>query len=75
VFHIDNEGDIVGNYEMHGDIHGFTLDKGRFLTHDDPNAGRATTIFDVNIHDRIVGGYVDVGGRNRSFTATCTGVF
>jgi hypothetical protein len=57
------------------DVHGFTLDKGRFTTHDDPNASFATTIFDVNSHDRLVGGYVDVGGHNHSFTATCSGVF
>jgi hypothetical protein len=75
VFRIDNEGDIVGIYEMHGDVHGFTLDKGRFTTHDDPNAGSSTIIFGVNSHDRIVGSFIDVGGQNHSFTATCSGVF
>jgi len=76
VFRIDNEGDIVGSYDINGgDEHGFTLDKGRFLTHDDPNAGMATFILDVNKFDTIVGGFVDVGEHNRSFKATCTGVF
>lgn len=73
---IDNEGDIVGSYDINGgDVHGFTLDKGRFLTHDDPNAGLSSFIFDVNKFDTIVGGYVDVGGHNHSFRASCTGVF
>jgi uncharacterized membrane protein len=73
---IDNEGDIVGSYDINGgDVHGFTLDKGRFLTHDDPNAGMASFIFDVNKFDTIVGGYVDVGGHNHSFRASCIGVF
>lgn len=73
---IDNEGDIVGSYDINGgDVHGFSLDKGRFLTQDDPNAGPASFVFDVNKFDRLVGGYVDVGGHNHSFTATCTGVF
>jgi len=73
---IDNEGDIVGSYDVNnGDEHGFTLDKGRFLTHDDPNAGISTFLLDVNKFDTIVGGFVDVGGHNRSFKANCTGVF
>jgi hypothetical protein len=73
---IDNEGDIVGSYDINGgDEHGFTLDKGRFLTHDDPNAGLATFLLDVNKFDTIVGGFVDVGRHNRSFKANCTGVF
>jgi probable HAF family extracellular repeat protein len=73
---IDNEGDIVGSYDINGgDVHGFTLDKGRFLTHDDPNAGMSTFILDVNKFDTIVGGYVDVGGHNHSFRASCAGVF
>jgi uncharacterized membrane protein len=75
VFRIDNEGDIVGSYDISGDVHGFTLDKGRFLTHDDPNAGMSTFILDVNKFDTIVGGYVDVGGHNHSFRASCVGVF
>src|SRR5262249_1255055 len=75
VFRIDNEGDIVGVYTMHGDVHGFTFDQGRFMTHDDPNASISTVIFDVNSRDRIVGGFIDVNRHNRSFTATCTGVF
>lgn len=76
ILRIDNEGDIVGSYDVNGgDEHGFTLDKGRFLTHDDPNAGISTIISDVNKFDRLVGGYVDVSGRNHSFTATCNGVF
>ncbi len=75
-FRIDNEGDIVGSYDINGgDEHGFTLDKGRFLTHDDPNAGLATFILDVNKFDTLVGGYVDPGGHNHSFRATCIGVF
>lgn len=75
VFRIDNEGDIVGEYDIHGDIHAFSLDKGRFLTHDDPNAGISTFINDVNKFDTIVGGYVDAGGHNFSFRASCAGVF
>ena len=71
VFRIDNEGDIVGNYTMHGDVHGFALDKGRFVTLDDPNASFSTIIFDVNSHDRIVGGFIDVSRQNHAFTATC----
>jgi len=47
-------GDIVGFYVMHRDVHGFTLDKGRFLTHDD-NAGFSTIISGVNKFDTIVG--------------------
>jgi uncharacterized membrane protein len=73
---IDNEGDIVGSYNINsGDEHGFTLDKGRYLTHDDPNATISTVIFGVNIHDEIVGGYVDSSRHNHSFKANCTGVF
>jgi hypothetical protein len=71
---INNEGDIVGFYGMHGDTHGFTLDKGRFLTHDD-HAGFITTISGVNRFDTIVGTYVDANLHNQSFRATCTGVF
>ncbi len=73
---IDNEGDIVGSYDINGgDEHGFTVDKGRFLTQDDPNAGMASFVFDVNKFDTIVGGYVDAGGHNHSFRASCVGVF
>lgn len=74
VLRIDNEGDIVGFYEMHGDVHGFTLDKGRFLTHDD-NAGFSTVIFDVNKFDTIVGLFVDTSGHTHPFRASCKGVF
>jgi uncharacterized membrane protein len=73
---IENEGDIVGSYNINsGDEHGFTLDKGCYLTHDDPNATISTVIFGVNIHDKIVGGYVDSSRHNHSFKANCSGVF
>lgn len=75
VSRIDNEGDIVGSYVLHGDVHGFSLDKGRFLTHDDPNAGTSTFILGANKTELIVGGYVDPGGHNHSFEGNCAGVF
>jgi hypothetical protein len=72
---ISNEGDIVGFYVMHGDVNGFTLDKGRFLTHDD-NAGFSTIISGVNKFDTIVGFYTDTTGvRGHAFRASCKGVF
>jgi len=72
---INNEGDIVGFYVMHGDVHAFTLDKGRFLTHDD-NAGFSTIIFGVNKFDTIVGFITDTNGVHATaFRASCTGVF
>jgi uncharacterized membrane protein len=74
VDHINNEGDIVGFYQTHGDIHAFTLDKGRFLTHDD-HAGFNTIFSGVNKFDTIVGSYVDANAHNQSFRASCTGVF
>ncbi|HET9280332.1 MAG TPA: hypothetical protein VFR24_00020 [Candidatus Angelobacter sp.] len=74
VSRINNEGDIVGTYHIHGDLHGFSLDKGRFLTHDDPS-GMTTIIIGVNKFDTMVGAFVDNTGHEHSFRASCVGVF
>jgi hypothetical protein len=72
---IDNAGEVLGNYTMHGDTHGFSFANGKFTTIDEPNAGVATIIFGVNNFDQIVGSFVGVPATNKSFTASCSRVF
>jgi hypothetical protein len=72
---IDNAGEIVGNYVLHGDTHGFSFANGKFTTIDDPNAVIATIIFGVNNLDQIAGSFVGNPASNKAFTANCSRVF
>lgn len=57
-----------------GRTHGFLLDKGKARTVDGP--GRALTeLFGINDRGRVVGGYVDAGGKVRGLLRDAKGTF
>jgi hypothetical protein len=52
---LNDRGQIVGQYEAGGVVHGFLLDRGTFTTIDAPGASRITQAIGINNRGEIVG--------------------
>jgi hypothetical protein len=70
---ISAAGDVVGNYQTQdARFHGFSFDKGKFRTIDNPKNTEITLILGLNNRDHIVGGGSSPG---QSFEGNCSNVF
>ncbi len=71
---INNQGQVVGNYEdKNGGRHGFLYDGGVFTTLDYPGISWSADSYglnDINDKGQIVGGYSDMNGKHHAFLAT-----
>lgn len=67
---LNNEGQVVGVYEVGAATHGFVYKNGNFHSVDYPNGVGTTTINGINDLGQIVGFFVGSGGNTNGFIGT-----
>jgi isopropylmalate/homocitrate/citramalate synthase len=71
LFGINNQGQMVGEYDNGDQVHGFILTGGSFVTEDDPRGLLSTVIFGINSTDQIVSLFVTAAGVEHGCSANC----